>query len=162
MIAYLIPAFVAQIYYKPIWDAGTISAIMRPMNSPLVALGPMLQSINAFFIAIVLFPIRSLIIDRKNGWLTLFLLVAGFSIFVPQAPAPSSFEGFIYTKLTISEHLIGLPEGLIFSFLFSFGLYHWYRRPKKIWNIISIALIILIVLMSTLGFLAAIGIIKQS
>lgn len=161
MIAYFIAATIAQIYYKPIWDSGTLPLIMKPMDSPLVALGPALQSINAFFMAIILFPIQSLIIGRKSGWLTLFLLVAGFSIFAPQAPAPGSFEGFIYTKVTLFEHLIGLPECFLYSLLFSMGFYLWYKKPKKTWNIVSIIAISLIALITTLGFLAAIGVIKQ-
>ncbi len=162
MIAYLISGMIAQIYYKPVWDAGVLSTIMRPMNSPWVALGPALQSINAFALAMILFPLRSILIGQKKGWVTLFLLMAGFSIFVPQAPAPSSFEGLIYTKLSIFEHLIGLPETFLFSFLFSFGIYQWYQKPNKIWDIVSIAVIVFILAMSTLGYLAAIGLISQS
>jgi hypothetical protein len=161
MISYAIGGLIAQIYYKPMWDSGMISQIMKPMNSPIVALGPMLQCVNAFFISLILFPLRSLILNPKNGWMTLFLLVAGFSVFVPQAPAPGSFEGFIYTRLTLFEHIIGLPETLLFSLLFSLGVYFWYRKPKKIWNIVSLVLITLVVLMSTLGYLSAIGIIRR-
>jgi hypothetical protein len=78
-----------------------------------------------------------------------------------KAPAPGSFEGFIYTRLTLFEHIIGLPETLLFSLLFSLGVYFWYRKPKKIWNIVSLVLITLVVLMSTLGYLSAIGIIRR-
>ncbi len=161
MGAYLIAGIIAQVYYRPIWDSGALSAIMRPVDSPWVALGPALQSVNAFFTAIVLFPVRRLIIYPKNGWATLFLLVAGFSIFVPQAPAPSSFEGLIYTKLTLFEHLIGLPETMTFSLLFSIGFFRWYKGPNNLWNMAAIALIALIVLLSVLGFLAAIGILPR-
>jgi hypothetical protein len=161
MIAYAIAGVIAQIYYRPIWDSGAISAIMKPMNSPMVALGPMLQCVNAFFISLIIFPFRSSIIDQKNGWAKLFLLIGGFSIFVPQAPAPGSFEGFIYTKLTPFEHLIGLPETLLFSLLFSLGITQWHKKPKDLWNIVSILLVSLIVLMSTLGYLSAIGIIRR-
>jgi uncharacterized protein with PQ loop repeat len=161
MVVYFIAGLISQIYYKSIWDSGAFSLITRPMNSPLVAFGPSLQFVNAFFISIVLFPIRGLIINKKNGWLTLFLLFAGFSIFVPQSASPGSFEGFLYTKLTLFEHLIGLPETLIFSLLFSVGLFQWYKNPKKIWNIVSIILVLLIILFGILGYLAAIGVIKQ-
>ena len=162
MFAYIVAGSIAQIYYSPIWDTGALSAIMRPMNSTWVALGPVLQSINAFAIALIVYPLRSIILGQNNGWSILFLLVAGFSIFTPQAPAPGSFEGLIYTKLSFFEHLIGLPETLIFSFLFSFGLYRWYKKPGMTWNIVSIVSTIVIVLISVLGYLAAIGIIPRS
>lgn len=159
MSAYIVAGSIAQFYYSPIWDTGALSAIMRPMNSPWVALGPALQSINAFAISLILYPLRNIILGQKRGWQVLFLLVAGFSIFNPQAPAPGSFEGLIYTKMSLFEHLIGLPETLIFAFLFSFGFYTWYRKPGKAWNIIAIVLIVVILLISTLGYLSAIGVI---
>jgi len=59
------------------------------------------------------------------------------------------------------EHIIGLPECLLYSFLFSFGLSKWYERPKRIWNTVSIILLSLISLMSFLGYPASIGVLKQ-
>ncbi|HRS66688.1 MAG TPA: hypothetical protein P5519_12470 [Spirochaetia bacterium] len=90
------------------------------------------------------------------------LIVAGFSIFAPQAPALGTFEGFIYTKLPIFEHIIGLPECLLYSLFFSLGVYKWYQKPKRIWNTVSIIGIVLITLMSLLGTLASFGVIKQA
>ncbi len=163
MVAYFIAAIFAQLLfnYKELMKSETLSLIMRPWESPLVALGPLLQSVNGFFLALILYRIRHVIINEKNGWVTLFLIVAGFSIFAPQAPAPGTFEGYIYTKLPVIEHIIGLPECLLYSFLFSFAFFNWYKRPKKIWNTISIIVIFLISLVSLLGFLAGIGFLKQ-
>lgn len=164
MLAYLICGTVAQLAfnYQDLMKSDTLSLIMRPWESPLVALGPLLQSINGFFMALILYRIRHLIINVKNGWFTLFLIVAGFSIFAPQAPAPGTFEGFIYTKLPIFEHIIGLPECLLYSLFFSLGVYKWYQKPKRIWNTVSIIGIVLITLMSLLGTLASFGVIKQA
>jgi hypothetical protein len=164
MLAYFIAAVFAQLTfdYKSLLKSETLSLIMRPWESPLVALGPFLQSINGFFMVLILYRIRHSIINEKNGWITLFLIVSGFSIFAPQAPAPGSFEGFIYTKLPIKEHLVGLPECLFYSFLFSFGLYNWYKRPKRLWNVLTITGLSIISLISLLGFLSSIGILRQS
>jgi len=163
MIAYIIAGSIAQLFfnYKELIASDTLSAIMRPYESPLVALGPTLQAINGFFMSISLYRIRNQIINEKNGWITLFLLVAGFSIFAPQAPAPGSFEGLIYTKITVMEHIIGLPECFLYSILFSFGFYQWFRKPKKIWNILAIIIITLIGIISILGYLSSVGILKQ-
>ena len=146
---------------KSLIASDTLSAIMRPYESPLVALGPSLQAINGFFMSIILYRIRNQIINEKNGWITLFFLVAGFSIFAPQAPAPGTFEGFIYTKITIMEHIVGLPECFLYSLLFSFGFYKWFRKPKKIWNILAISIISIRGLISLLGYLSSVGILKQ-
>ena len=163
MIAYLVAAISAQLTfdYKELLKSDTLSQIMRPWESPMVALGPLLQSINGFFMALILYRIRKQIVHQKHGWVTLFLIVAGFSIFAPQAPAPGTLEGIIYTKIPVIEHIIGLPECLLYSFLFSSGIVYWYRKPKKIWNILAIVIIVLIGLMSTLGYLASVGIIQQ-
>lgn len=164
MLTYLVVGTVAQLTfnYQGLMKSDTLSLIMRPWESPFVALGPFLQSVNGFFMALILYRIRHLIINVKNGWFTLFLIVAGFSIFAPQAPAPGTFEGFIYTKLPVFEHIIGLPECLIYSLLFSLGVYKWYQKPKRIWNTVSIIGIVLITLISLLGTLASFGVIKQA
>lgn len=158
MISYFMAGGLAQFVfnYKELITSNTFSAIMRPYTSSLVALGPSLQAINGFFMALILYRIRNQIINEKKGWLTLFLLVAGFSVFTPQAPAPGSFEGFIYTKFSVVEHLIGLPECFLYAFIFSFGAYQWFRKPKKIWNILAITIVSLIVIVSILGYLASI------
>jgi len=41
--------------------------------------------------------------------------------------------------------------------LFSLLVFYWYERPKKLWNILSIILVSLIILMSLMGVLAASG-----
>jgi hypothetical protein len=45
------------------------------------------------------------------------------------------------------------------TFLFSFGLFQWYKNPRKYWNIIFIIAITLIAIMSILGYLSSVGII---
>lgn len=164
MVAYLIAAVLAQLTfnYKLLLKSDTLSLIMRPWDSSLVALGPTLQSVNGFFMALILYRFRTIIIDTKKGWFNLFLIVAGFSIFAPQAPAPGTFEGFIYTKLSIFEHIIGIPECILYSFLFSYGFYTWYQKPSKVWNVVAIIFISVMFIISILGYCASIGLIEAN
>ncbi len=81
------------------------------------------------------------------------MLIIGFTLFAPQLPGPGSFEGLLYTTLPWKVHLIGLPEMLIYSILFSTGIFFWYKKPKRTWNIFATICIFLILLMSTLGIL---------
>lgn len=161
MISYFIAGILSLFFigYKELFSSDTVSMLMRPIDSPLVAAGPSLQIILGFFMSIFLFPFRSIFLEQKRGWVNLFILIIGFTIFSPQLPGPGSFEGLLYTVLPWKAHLIGLPEMLVYSILFSTGIVFWYRKPKRAWNIIATMCIFLILLMSTLGILASTGII---
>ena len=74
--------------------------------------------------------------------------------------ATGSFEGFIYTNTPIKYHLIGIPEIVLYMTLFTVFMWGWYKKPKKIFNILSIILVSLIVLMSFMGVLASSGIVE--
>ncbi|MDD5698554.1 MAG: hypothetical protein PHH77_08040 [Victivallaceae bacterium] len=143
--------------YEELFSNETTSLLMRPVDSPIVAAGPGLQIINGFMMSLYLFPFKTIFIAGKRSWLKLFFLLLGFSIFSPQSPTFGSLEGIIYTKIPIWNHLLSIPECLIYSILFSVLLFAWYKRPKKAWNILSVIAVMLIVLASVAGVLAAIG-----
>ena len=163
MVSYLLAGILALVFinYKEFFKSESLSLLMRSVDSPIVAAGPSLQIILGFIMSIILFPFRSIFLSRKRGWLYLLLLIAGFSIFAPEIPGPSTFEGLIYTTIPLKDHLLGLPETVIYSLLFSILLTFWHSKPKKIWNILSIIAVCLIFVMSILGVLASVGIIKQ-
>jgi len=160
-ISYFVAGIVALIFmgYRELFSSDILSTLMRPVDSTIVALGPSLQIILGLFMSFFLFPFRSIFLEKKNGWIYLFFLIVGFTFFAPQLPGPGSFEGILYTILPWQAHIIGLPEMFIYSFLFSTGIYWWYKKPKKAWNIIAVISISLIFLMSLLGAMASMGII---
>jgi hypothetical protein len=159
MLAYLIAGLLALVFidYKTLFVTDSLALLMKPINSPIVALGPFLQIILGFAMSIFLYPFRSVFIEQKKGWFYLFILIAGFCIFTPQVPGPGNFEGLIYTNIPIQQHLLSLPETFLYSILFSIFLPLWVKYPKKIWNVLSIIAVILIFIMGVLGYLAAIG-----
>lgn len=163
MVSYLLAGIFALVFmnYRELFKTDSLSMLMRPVDSPIVALGPSLQIIQGIVMSLILFPFRTIFLSAKNGWLYLLLLIAGFSTFAPEIPGPSTFEGLIYTTIPLKYHLLGLPETLIYSVLFSLLLPLWYNKPKKIWNVLSVIAICLIFMMSLLGFLASKGIIKS-
>lgn len=162
MISYLTAGLFALLVlnYGEFFSSESMSLIMRPITSPYVSIGPALQIILGFFMSIFLFPFRTIFISQKNGWIYLFLLILGFSVFSPQLPAPGSFEGLIYTTIPLKDHLLSLPESIIYSFLISFMLFMWYKKPNKAWNVFTIIIVCLIFLMSIAGLLSSMGIIK--
>ena len=161
MISYFIAGILSLFFigYKELFASGALSLLMRPTDSVLVAAGPSLQIVLGFFMSIFLFPFRSIFLEQKRGWVYLFMLIIGFTIFAPQLPGPGSFEGLLYTVLPWQAHFIGLPEMIVYSILFSTGLFFWYKKPKKAWNVTAGIGICLIFLTSTLGILASVGII---
>ena len=160
-IAYMIAGVFALIVlqYDKIFGVGTLS-FMRPTNSVWVAAGPGLQVIRGVLLSFFLFPFRTIFFETKNGWIKFWLLSFGLSYFLTISAATGSFEGFIYTTIPMKYHFIGIPEILLYLTLFTFFMWRWYKRPKKIFNIISFILVSLILLMSFMGVLAAIGIIE--
>jgi len=164
VISYFIAGIFALsfINYKEYFNTGTLSLLMRPTDSPIVAAGPSLQIINGFFMSLFLFPFKTIFISGKKSWVKLFFLLLGFSFFSPQTPAPSTFEGVIYTKIPLSYHLLGIPECLVYSLIFSALLFGWYTKPKKTWNILSVIVVMLIVLISTMGVLSSFGVLKNN
>ena len=161
-IAYFIAGIFALLFmnYKGHFASDIMSVIMRPIDSPWVALGSGLQLIRGIIIALVLLPFKEIVIS-KNGWIKLLGLVLGLSYISTIGPTFGSFEGYIYTKIPLQYHLLGIPETLLYVLLFSLPLFVWYKKPIKVWNIIVIILVVLIVIMNILGYLSSMGLIKQ-
>jgi hypothetical protein len=105
--------------------------------------------------ALVLLPMRKVFTEEKYGFLKLGFLILGLSVLSTFGPAFGSVDGFIYTKLSLMEHIIGYPEAILWITLFTGILWIFYRVEKKAINITAIVLLILIVLMSTAGYFAA-------
>ncbi len=78
------------------------------------------------------------------------------------AAASGSIEGFIYTTTPIRDQVKGYIEVVPQVGLFSFFVCYWYTHPKKLWNLLSIILVVLGVFMSLMGVLAAKGIISAN
>jgi len=161
-IAYFIAGIFALLFmnYKEEFGGEIMSTIMRPVESPWVALGAGLQIFRGIIVALVLLPFKDALIS-KNGWIKLSALILGLSYFSTIGPTFGSFEGYIYTKVPLQYHLLGLPETLIYTFLLTFIISFWYRKPSKVCGVISIVLVTLIILMSFLGLLSSLGIIKN-
>ncbi len=154
IITYFLAGIIAfKIFsYDQLYASGVLQYIMKPTASLWVAAGPALQIIRGALFAIILWPFREIILFTRSGWLKLWLLFLGLAIIGTAGPGPGSLEGIVYTKLSMHEHLTGLPELLLQTLLFSWLLFYWYKKPSKPINVISIILVVLILLMSVTGF----------
>jgi len=146
--------------YKTWFINGAISTFMLPTNTPIIALGPALQIFRGLIMALVLLPLQKVFIDGKYGFLKLWLLLLGLSVFSTFAAAMGSIDGFIYTNVPIIEQIMGYPEAFVWSTLFIGILWAFYKFEKKAINILAIVVFVLVVFMSIMGYLEALGIIS--
>ena len=166
--AHVIAYFIAGLFainlfnYAEWFSSGIQSLVMRPITDPIIAFGPCLQIIRGIIMALVLLPIRKVFTEGKYGFLKLGFLILGLSVLSTFSAAFGSIDGFIYTKLSLMEQIIGYPEAILWIILFVGILWVFYKFEKKTINILAIILLILIALMSTAGYLYASGIIPQN
>jgi hypothetical protein len=145
--------------YREWWATEAFMAFYRDIDSPIVSLGGgLLQILRGFIVALIIFPLRKTFLEEKYGLLKLALVIFGFSIVSTYAAAITSIEGLIYLKVPFIYHIKGIPEGLIWLSLFIGILYISIKfSHKKIVTILSIVFVVLIALMTTMGFFGAMG-----
>lgn len=155
-VAYFFAGIFAVVFmnYKEHYTSDSLGLLMLPVDSPMVALGPGLNIIRGIILGVILLSVRTIILGDR-GFLKLAVLTLGLSFISTIGPTPGSFDGYIYTKLPLQYHLLGIPETLIYVALFSGIPYLWYKNEKKYFNIIAILLIGLILLMSIAGYVQA-------
>jgi hypothetical protein len=141
--------------YKTFFEAGPLAALMRPIASKWVAAGPALQVLRGLIFALALYPFRRVFLEESRGWLKLWGLLLGLAILSTAGPAPGSVEGLIYTKLSLLDHLRGLPEVVGQTLAFSVILARWYHAPRRAWTIGMGVAVGLVLLMSLAGAVAA-------
>ena len=137
--------------YQELFETPPFSYFMKSMSSKAIAAGPALQLIRGLIFSMALWSFREVFLNTKHGWLKLWGLLVGLSILSTTAAGPGSVEGFIYTSIPIEKQVIGYLEVLPQTLLFSLLVYHWYQKQRKAWNIISIVLVAIILLMSMMA-----------
>jgi hypothetical protein len=117
--------------YNELFGQEIIRNYMRPIDSAYVFAGPFLQPVRGLLFALALWPLRSIIFERKFAWMILWNLFVVFGILSTPAAAPCSIEGIIYSKLPLWYHLIGLPEILLQTLTLSVVAAWWIKRPVE-------------------------------
>ena len=160
-VAYFFSGLFAMVFmnYKEHYLSDSLGLLMLPVDSPIVALGPSLNLLRGILLGFILLSVRSVILG-DNGFLKLAILTLGMSFISTIGPTPGSFEGYIYTKIPIQYHLLGIPETLLYVAMFAGIPYFWYKTEKKYLNGIAIVLVVLILLMSFAGYMQAKGLIN--
>ena len=137
----------------------SVAVLMRQTTDPLVAAGPLFQVIRGALFGIVVFLLRDLVLERKNGWLTLWAVLVIVGVISPFGAAPASIEGMIYTTLPLWFHISGLPEILLQSLLLAGIATWWINHPQNKWmGWLMGVIFVIILLLGTAGVLAGLGI----
>jgi hypothetical protein len=116
--------------YASVFQMETIRDFMRPIDSPFVMAGPVLQILRGLVLAIGVWPLRRFLLEHRRGWLVLWNIFLVFGILATPGAAPCSMEGVIYSKLPLWYHLMGLPELGLQTLAFSVVLLRWERRAS--------------------------------
>jgi hypothetical protein len=158
MITYFVMGIIASslLNYKEAFANPPLSYFMKPTDSSWVAIGPVLQIFRGLVFSIALWFIKDSFLYKEHGWAKLWLLIIGLSILSTTGPTPGSIEGLIYTNIPVISQIEGYLEVIPQTLLFSLFVFYWYKKPKRLWNILSIVLVSLVVILCALGLLASI------
>lgn len=162
VISYFVVGLIAftVLDYRTLYAETELRHLMRSTDSAWVAAGPALQLIRGALFGLVLWPFVDRIVVR-GGALRLFGLMLGLAVLGTAGPSPGSLEGVFFTTLPLEIHLIGLPEVITQTGLCSAMLVAWCRKPARWMDFAAIVGIVVVMLMSIAGVLAAFGILAQ-
>lgn len=157
IITYFVMGIIASflLNYEKAFANPPLSYLMKPVDSSWVAIGPVLQIFRGLVFSIALWLFKDSFLFKEYGWAKLWLLIICLSILSTTGPTPGSIEGLIYTNISVISQMEGYFEVLPQTLLFSLFVFYWYNKPKRLWNILSILLVSLIVILCTLGLLAS-------
>jgi hypothetical protein len=136
MATYMAAGFVAfnLLDYATLWETEGM-AHYRSLDSAWVAAGPGAQIVRGLILSLVLYPFRTVFLGAPGGWLKLWALLVGIGILSTYAAAPGSIEGVLYTKIPVSDLVMGNFEVVGQTLAFSLILVFWTRRPSRWWDI---------------------------
>jgi len=160
IVTHTVTYFIMGLLASLIFDYGSLFAetglnlLMRQTSETLVMAGPLFQPIRGILFGIVFFLLRDILFKRKNGWLTMWIVLVVVGIISPFGPTPGSIEGMIYTIIPVGIQLKGLPEVLLQALFLSVVLFYWVNHPEKKWlSWIMGTAFFLVMLLPTLGLL---------
>lgn len=147
---------VTFLQYRTAFESPITREYMRPVDDPLVALGPALQVVRGLLFAAAFYPLREILFGRRNGWLITWLLLVTLGILSTFGAAPGSVEGLLYTKMPVGLQISGWAEVMTQALLLSAVLYYWVNHPKKRWIAWVLGILFgLVIVFSILGFVMA-------
>ena len=115
--------------YQEHFASPPMDSFMRSFESPWLRAGVLFQFIRGPVLALPLYPFRKVILESRWGWLKLWALL--WVLTSIGAVSLGVIEGFIYTKLPLKFHFIGLPEVTLQMLVFSWVFATWQKHADK-------------------------------
>jgi len=141
--------------YATVLARPDMASWMRQPTDPMVMAGPLFQPIRGLVFALVIYPLREKFFERRHGWLLLWWILVALGIISTFGAVPGSLEGFVYTRISIRDQLLGLPEVVLQALLLAFGVVYWVNHPRTPWlTRVMVAAFILVMSLPILGLLA--------
>lgn len=119
-------------YFSIFEEHDLMNQVMRPSDSIWVRTAVLFQFVRGALLALGIYQVRHSILDKKNGWFNLFVLMWILTGIGAVITGPGSIEGFLYTNLGFGNPLVGLPEITIQMLVFSFIFTKWMDKKKVI------------------------------
>ncbi|MDE7140325.1 MAG: hypothetical protein K2O09_06195, partial [Treponemataceae bacterium] len=134
--------------YESLFAMGDMRYFMRDAYGTSGVIGPFVQVLRGAIIGCILLILKDTVLNKKLGWLYLWILFAGLGIVCAPAAAPVSIEGIVYSRLPLEFHLKTAPELLVQTLLFSLLVSGNFRLalPEKI------AVPVIVTVISAVGF----------
>lgn len=134
--------------YESLFAMDDVRSFMRDAYGTSSVIGPFVQVLRGAIIGCVLLILKDTVLNKKLGWLYLWILFAGLGIVCAPAAAPVSIEGIVYSRLPLEFHLKTAPELLVQTLLFSLLVAGncTFALPEKI------AVPVIVTVISAVGF----------
>jgi hypothetical protein len=154
-IAYFVAGFfaVTVMNYRELFEAEPIVAFMRPVDDPIVALGPSFQVLRGLLLGLILMPLRRVFFEQRRGLWILAGLILGLSLLSTIGPTIGSFEGYIYTTIPWKLQAVGYPEAILYTGVFIWILHLGRLYDRKSWMIaLTVFLVVVVILSGIAGY----------
>ena len=134
--------------YETLFAMGDVRCFMRDAYGTSSVIGPFVQVLRGAIIGCILLILKDTMLNKKLGWLYLWILFARLGIVCTPAAAPVSIEGIVYSRLPLEFHLKTAPELFVQTLLFSLLVARNFRLdlPEKI------AVPVIVTAVSAVGF----------
>lgn len=106
--------------YHSLFTMEGVKDFMREVGGTSTHIGPWVNVLRGILFGLALLLFKDSFIGQKFGWLKLWGILSIIGIINTPGPAPFSIEGVVYTKLPLKFHLLGAPEILLQTLMFSY------------------------------------------
>ncbi|MDD4296458.1 MAG: hypothetical protein PHC69_05805 [Ruminiclostridium sp.] len=121
IFTYIISAITFAIVfdYNELFRKGITAYYMKDYGSVKIIAGPIIQLFRGVLYGVVLLLTKDSFINKKYGYLKLWMVMLILGLLNPLTISPGSIMGMVYTQLSLEFHLKSVIEAAVQSLLFA-------------------------------------------